>query len=88
MKTANKSIEILHKEIETLNDAELHDLFMFYYKINHQHFNIATFDKFNEFLMSFDKNPFRRNDDKAFKKVFFCKKLCYTNGKICKEVLP
>ena len=27
MNTANKSIEILHKELETLNDAELHDLF-------------------------------------------------------------
>lgn len=79
MQTTDKSIEILRQEIETLNDTELHDLFMFYYKINHQYFNIATFDKFNDFLESFDKNPFRRNDDKTFKKQLTENLIAYTD---------
>lgn len=68
LKTLEKTIEILTKEIESLNSIEMRDLVVFYYKINHQHFNITTFDKFNNFLESFDKNPFKPNDDKAFKK--------------------
>ena len=63
-----KNIEILTKEIETLNSTEMHDLVLFYYKINHQHFNLTSYDKFNDFLEAFDKNPFRINNDKAFKK--------------------
>ena len=34
--TINKMTDALAKELETLNDSELHDLFMFYYRINHQ----------------------------------------------------
>ena len=68
MKKPEETIEILTKEIESLNSIEAHDLVLFYYKINHQHFNITTYEKFNEFLESFDKNPFKLNDDKAFKK--------------------
>ncbi len=52
---------------------------MFYYRINHQHFNLAAFDKFNEFLESFDKNPFRRNDDKTFKKQLTDSLIAYTD---------
>ena len=68
MKKPEETIEILTKEIESLNSIEAHDLVLFYYKINHEHYNITTYDKFNEFLESFDKNPFKLNDDKAFKK--------------------
>jgi hypothetical protein len=68
MSTPEKTIEILTKEIESLNSIQTHDLVLFYYRINHQHYNITTCDKFNEFLESFDKNPFKINDDKAFKK--------------------
>lgn len=68
MQTLEKTIEILTKEIESLNSIQAHDLVLFYYKINHQHYNITTYEKFNEFLESFDKNPFKLNDDKAFKK--------------------
>lgn len=68
IKTPEETIEILKKEIESLNSIESHDLVLFYYKINHEHFNITTHDKFNEFLESFDKNPFKLNDDKTFKK--------------------
>ena len=52
-----KSIETLTKELATLDSAELHDLFMFYYRINHQHFNLTSSENFNKFLVSFDKNP-------------------------------
>lgn len=68
MKTPEETIEILTKEIESLNSTQARDLVQFYYRINHQHFNITTYDKFNEFLESFDKNPFKINEDKAFKK--------------------
>ena len=68
MSTPEKTIEILTKEIESLNSTQTRDLVLFYYRINHQHFNITTYDKFNEFLESFDKNPFKINEDKAFKK--------------------
>lgn len=68
MKTPEETIEILKKEIESLNSNEAHDLVLFYYRINHQHYNITTYEKFNEFLESFDKNPFKLNDDKTFKK--------------------
>lgn len=68
MQTLEKTIEILTKEIESLNSIQAHDLVLFYYKINHQHYNITTYEKFNEFLESFDKNPFKLNDDKTFKK--------------------
>ena len=68
MKTPEETIEILKKEIESLNSIEAHDLVLFYYRINHQHYNITTYEKFNEFLESFDKNPFKLNDDKTFKK--------------------
>lgn len=68
MTTLEKTIEILTKEIESLSSLEAHDLVWFYYTINHQHYNITTFEKFNKFLEAFDKNPFKINDDKTFKK--------------------
>lgn len=74
-----KSIETLTKEIATLDSAELHDLFMFYYRINHQHLNLTTFENFNKFLMSFDKNPFRCNDDKEFRKQMTDNLIAYTD---------
>lgn len=74
-----KSIETLTKEIATLDSAELHDLFMFYYRINHQHFNLTSFDNFNKFLVSFDKNPFRRNEDKEFRKQLTDNLIAYTD---------
>ena len=81
--TKEKSIDVLQKEIESLKDVELHELFMFYYKLNHQHFNIVTYEKFYEFLKSFDKNPFRYyNDDKTFKKQMTENLIAYTDDYI------
>ena len=74
-----KSIETLTKEIATLDSTELHDLFMFYYRINHYHFNITSFDNFNKFLVSFDKNPFRRCDEKEFRKQMTDNLIAYTD---------
>lgn len=64
----NKVIETLTKELESLNDEELHDFFMFFYKLNHQQYNMIVPDAFEKFLSSFDSNPFKINNDKTFKK--------------------
>ena len=64
----NKVIETLTKELESLNDEELHEFFMFFYKLNHQQYNMIVPDAFEKFLSSFDSNPFKINNDKTFKK--------------------
>ena len=74
-----KSIETLTKELATLDSAELHDLFIFYYRINHQHFNLTSSENFNKFLVSFDKNPFRCNEDKEVRKQMIDNLIAYTN---------
>lgn len=63
-----KTLEALREEIDSLDSEELHELFLFYYRINHQHHNLITDDNFNKFLETFEKNPFKQNNDKAFKK--------------------
>ena len=35
-KKSERNAEILTKEIDSLNANELHELFMFYYKVNYQ----------------------------------------------------
>ena len=63
-----KVTETLIKELESLNDEELHEFFKFFYKLNHTHSNMMYLDQFEEFLSSFDSNPFKVNEDKKFKK--------------------
>ena len=65
---SEKTTSILTKELETLTDTQLHDLFTFFYKLNNQYGNLLTTEKFDEFLRSFERNPFRTNFDPAFKK--------------------
>ena len=79
MISTEKSIETLTKELTSLDSAELHDLFVFYYRINHMHANLTSFDNFNKFLVSFDKNPFRNCDDKDFKKQMIDNLIAYTH---------
>ena len=74
-----KSIETLTKELSALDSAELHDLFNFYYRINHQHANLTSPENFSKFLVSFDKNPFRRNEDKEFRKQLIDNLIAYTD---------
>ena len=64
----NKVIETLTKELESLNDEELHEFFMFFYKLNHQQYNMITTEAFEEFLGAFDSNPFKTQNNKLFKK--------------------
>ena len=64
----NKVTETLIKELETMSDSGLHDLFLFFYRLNSQHGNMIYNDKFNEFLEAFNSNPFRHHEDKAFRK--------------------
>ena len=64
----NKVVETLTKELENLNGEELYEFFKFFYKLNHCHSNMMYLDQFEEFLGSFDSNPFKVNEDKKFRK--------------------
>ena len=64
----NKIIDTLTKELEGLSPDELHEFFKFFYKLNHCHSNMMYLDQFEEFLSSFDSNPFKVNEDKKFRK--------------------
>ena len=68
MDRQEKIIETLRREMEGLNSTELNDLFNFFYKLNYQYENMIAREQFDEFLKSFDKNPFKQQDDKTFKK--------------------
>ena len=57
----NKVTETLIKELESLNNEELHEFFKFFYKMNHSHSNMMCLDQFEEFLGNFDNNPFKVN---------------------------
>ena len=64
----NKITETLSKELESMTSEGLRDFFVLVYKLNHQHFNTITPDQFEEFLATFEHNPFKLNEDKAFRK--------------------
>ena len=68
IKETNKVVETLTKELESLSNEELHEFFKFLYKLNHTHSNMMYLDQFEEFLSSFDSNPFKVNEDKKFRK--------------------
>ena len=74
----DKVTETLIKELESLSDEDLHEFFMFFYKINHQHGNMITVDEFEEFLETFDNNPFKVNEDKKFRKQLIDNVVGYT----------
>ena len=76
--TINKMSNALAKELEVLNDSELHDLFIFFYEINHQNCNTIKPEKFIEFLESFKYNPFRKHEDKTTRKELIENLLTYT----------
>ena len=67
-KNINKAEETLAKELESMSNEGLRDFFKFFYKLNHQHYNMITPEQFEDFLEAFDSNPFKVNEDKAFKK--------------------
>ncbi len=55
----NKVTETLTKELESLSNEGLHDFFKFVYRLNHVHGNTIALDQFEEFLESFESNPFK-----------------------------
>ena len=67
-KNINKAEETLAKELESMSGEGLRDFFKFFYKLNHQHYNMIVPEQFEEFLEAFDGNPFKVNEDKAFRK--------------------
>ena len=75
----NKVIETLTKELESLSAQELHEFFKFFYKLNHTHSNTMYLDQFEEFLGSFESNPFRVNEDKKFRKQLIDNVIKYAN---------
>ena len=68
IKKIDKVTETLIKELEGLSEEGLHEFFKFFYKMNHQHGHMIAVDKFEEFLETFDHNPFKVNEDKKFRK--------------------
>lgn len=66
--TVDKVAETLTKELESLSAEGLHEFFKFFYRLNHSQGNMVALDRFEEFLEAFDSNPFKVNEDKAFKK--------------------
>ena len=80
--TMNKVTETLAKELETLSNEGLHEFFKFFYKMNHMHGNMITLDKFEEFLEAFDSNPFKINEDKAFRKQLIANIIKYAHDHI------
>ena len=64
----DKVAETLAKELDSLSDEGLHEFFKFFYKMNHIHGNMIHLDKFEEFLETFDSNPFKASNDKKFRK--------------------
>ena len=68
MPETNKVVETLAKELEGLNPEGLQEFFKFFYQMNHNHGNMITRDNFEEFLETFDSNPFKVNEDKKFRK--------------------
>ena len=64
----NKVVETLTKELESLSAEGLHEFFKFFYKMNHTQNCMISLEHFEEFLESFETNPFRLNDDKKFRK--------------------
>ena len=49
-KPINKTTETLIKELETMSDSGLHDMFIFFYKLNCQHGNRSTAKNSMSFL--------------------------------------
>lgn len=64
----NKVTDTLIKELEGMSNEGLRDFFMFFYRLNHQHYNMIAPEAFEDFLEAFDSNPFKINENKAFRK--------------------
>ena len=77
--TVDKATETLIKELEGLSAEGLHDFFKFVYRLNHTHGNMISLEQFEEFLESFESNPFRVNEDRKFRKQLIDNVIKYTH---------
>ena len=82
-KNISKAKETLTKELESMSTEGLQDFFMFFYKLNHQHYNMIAPEQFEEFLEAFDRNPFKVNEDKAFRKQLIDNIIKYSRDHMC-----
>ena len=87
--TFQKTTDTLIKELETMSDAGLHDLFLVVYYLSAKNGYMVYGDKFDEFLGAFNRNPFRLNEDKAFRKELIenVTKYCYDHMSLLTAVL-
>ena len=74
----NKVIDTLTQELESLSPKDLHEFFKFVYRLNHMHGNTIALDQFEDFLESFESNPFKVNEDKKFRKQLIDNVIKYT----------
>ena len=79
---ANKVTETLTKELESLSAEGLHEFFKFVYKMNHSCANMMLPDRFEEFLSTFDENPFKVNEDKKFRRQLIDNVIKYSHDHI------
>ena len=77
--TVDKVTETLIKELEGLSAEGLYDFFKFVYRLNHTHGNMIALEQFEEFLESFESNPFRVNEDRKFRKQLIDNVIKYTH---------
>ena len=87
--TFQKTTDTLIKELETMSDAGLHDLFLVVYYLSAKDGYMVYGDKFDEFLGAFNRNPFKINEDKAFRKELIenITKYCYDHMNLLTAVL-
>ena len=74
--------EKARKELEKLNGEQLHQLFLFFYRLNYRQSNMTTTAKFNEFLGSLDSNPFKVQESKEARKQLIDNLVHYTNDRM------
>ncbi len=70
--------EVATRELGTLNNPQLFQMFQFYYQVNREVANITTPEKFEACLEAFDRNPFRAYNDTKYRTEIINNLLEYT----------
>ncbi len=70
--------ETATKELGTLTNPQLFQMFQFYYSINHEVPTITTPEMFCAFLEAFDRNPFRAYNDTKYRTEMIDNLIRYT----------
>ncbi len=75
----NSTIRKLNDKLEAMTDEKLYEVFQLYCIINSEGVGVTSEEKFNVFLETFEKNPFRRNFDLAHRKQLIGNLITYTD---------